>query len=187
MSQKNEHTPERLDFITPTFMTILQFFLADPMKEHHEREVVRRAGVSEGSANKILRLLADLDLLTREGRGRMIFYRLNLKEPTVRQFKVLINVYALKELVDALKNHTRIIILFGSCSQGTDAKESDYDLFILTSEKGYVRGKVSDFNRKGSRKAAPIMMDANGFASLKRADRPLYENMQRGIVLWETE
>ena len=47
-----------LSFITPTFMTVFELFLSDPMQEYHEREVVRRTGVSRGSANKILRLLA---------------------------------------------------------------------------------------------------------------------------------
>jgi len=182
-----DHMVQELDFIKPTYARVLHLFLSNPMQEHHEREVMRASGVSKGSSNRILRGLAEADFLTKERKGRMMFYRLNLKEPMVRQFKVLINIYALKELVDALKNHARRIVLFGSCSQGTDVKESDYDLFILTSEKGYVRSKVSDFNRKSGRKVAPIMVDANGFASLKRADRPLYENIQRGIMLWETE
>ena len=84
--------PEKLDFITPTFMTVFEFFLEDPTQEHHEREVVREAKVSKGSANKILRRLADMDFLIRETKGRMVFYRLNVREPAVRQFKVLANV-----------------------------------------------------------------------------------------------
>jgi len=187
MVQINGHIPEKLAFITPTFMTIFQLFLADPMQEYHEREAVRKTRVSKGSANKILRLLADLDFLTREKRGRMIFYRLNLKEPLARHFKVLVNVYTLKKLTDALKQYSRRIILFGSCAQGTDVRESDLDLFILTSEKDYVRKKVSEFNRKSERKIAPIIVDANEFTILKREDKPLYENIERGMVLWETE
>jgi len=178
---------ERLEFITPTFMRLFQFFLADPMREYHEREVVRRTLVSKGSANKILRLLAGLDLLSRERKGRMVFYKLNLKEPMVRQFKVLINVYILKKLTDALKRHSRRIILFGSCAQGTDIKESDIDLFFLASERECVRKKVSEFNRKSERKITPIILDANEFAKLKREDKPLYENIERGIILWEAE
>lgn len=177
---------KRLDFITPTFMVLFEFFLSDPMQDYHEREVVRKTHVSKGSANKILRLLADLDFLVRERRGRMVFYRLNVKEPTVRQFKAFVNVYALKHLVDILKQNSRRIILFGSCSQGTDVKESDLDLFVLTSEKAYVRHKIGQFNRKSERKVAPIIVDANEFANLKKEDSPLYENIQRGITLWET-
>jgi hypothetical protein len=118
------------------------------MQKHHEREVMRMSSVSKGSANRILRRLADLGFLTRERKRRMIFYKLNLREPVVRQFRVLDNAHALKRLVDSLKPHTRRIILFGSCSQGTDVKESDFDLFILTSEKDYVRSKISDFSRR---------------------------------------
>jgi len=128
-----------------------------------------------------------MDFLTKDRRGRMIFYKLNLREPMVRQFKVLFNIYTLKKLVDVIKQHTRRIILFGSCSQGIDLKESDFDLFILTLEKEYVRGKISDFNRKNERKIAPIVVDATEFASLKKEDEPLYENIERGITLWEAE
>jgi len=179
--------PEKLDFITPTLMAVFDLFLGDPMQEYHEREVIRKTGVSKGSANKILRILADSDLLVRERRGRMVFYRLNLKEPAVRQFKVLSNIYTLKKVLHQLRGHTRRIVLFGSCSQGTDVKESDIDMLILTSEKSKARETISEFNRKNERKIASIIVDANEFVKLKREDKPLFENIERGIVLWETE
>jgi len=179
--------PEKLDFITPTFMKVFELFLGDPMQGYHEREVVRRTGVSKGSANGILRLLADLDLLVRERKGRMVFYKLNAKEPVVKQFKVLVNVYKLKELLDRLKERSRRIILFGSCAQGVDVKDSDIDLFVLTSEKNSIRKTISEFNRDSERKIAPIIVDANEFINLKRDGKSLYENIERGITLWETE
>lgn len=178
---------QNLDFIKQTYTRVLGLFLSNPMQEYHEREVMRRSDVSKGSVNRILRCLADLGFLVRDRKGRMVFYRLNVKEPAVRQFKAFVNVYTLKHLVDILKQNSRRIILFGSCSQGTDVKESDLDLFVLTSEKAYVRNKIGQFNRKSERKVAPIIVDANEFANLKKEDRPLYENIQRGITLWETE
>jgi len=179
--------PEKLDFITPTLMMILDLFLSDPMQEYHEREVVRRARVSKGSANRILRLLAGLDLLTRKRKGRMVFYKLNSEEAVARQFKVLVNVFELKRLVDQIKNDCRRIVLFGSCAEGVDAKDSDIDLLVLTSTKNSVRKRVSEFNRNRSRKITPIIVDPDGYMRLKREDRPLYENVARGIVLWEKE
>jgi predicted nucleotidyltransferase len=179
--------PEKLDFITPTFMTVFEFFLEDPAQEHHEREVVRGAGVSKGSANKILRRLAEMDFLIRETKGRMVFYRLNAREPAVRQFKALANVYMLKGLVDRLKQHSKKILMFGSCARGVDVKGSDVDLFILSSEKALVKRIVSDFNQRSERKIAPIIVDSNELVQLRREDEPLYENIERGIVLWETE
>jgi predicted nucleotidyltransferase len=179
--------PEKLDFITPTLMTVLELFLDDPMQEYHEREVIRKTHVSKGSANHILRLLAKSDFLIRKKRGRMVFYTLDTKEPTVRQFKVLLNVYGLKKLLDQIKEHCRRIILFGSCAQGADVKESDIDLFVLTSEKDFVRRKISEFNRNNKRQIAPIVVNSNEFVKLKREDKPLYENIERGIMLWQAQ
>ena len=179
--------PGKLDFITPTFITVFELFLLDPMQEYHEREVMRMTKVSKGSANKILRLLADLGFLTREKRGRMVFYKLNLTEAVVRQFKTVVTVYALKELMNRIKDESRRIILFGSCAQGTDTSDSDIDLFVLTSAKNLVRRKVREFNRVSDRKIVPIVVDTNEFTKLKREDKPLYENVERGIVLWEKE
>jgi len=179
--------PENLDFITPTFMIIFGLFLDDPMKEHHEREVIRETKVSKGSANKILRKLADLEFLFRERKGRMIFYRLNTRDPLVRQFKILTNVYKLKELLTQMRQHARRIVLFGSCSEGMDVKNSDIDLFVLSSDKSLVSKIISDFNKMHDRKVSPIVADANELARLRREDIPLYENIERGIELWGME
>lgn len=177
---------EKLEFITPTLMTVLDLFFTDPMQEYHEREVVRKTGVSLGSANKMLRLLAENGFLLRKRRGKMVFYRL-ADQPTVRQFKVLVNVYALKTLVDSIRDYCRKIVLFGSAAQGTDVKESDIDLFILSEDQHRVRKSISEFNSKNKKKVAPIIVDATGFIKIKREDKPLYENIDRGIVLWQAE
>jgi len=177
--------PKKLDFITPTLMKVLELFIEDPLNERHEREVVREAKVSKGSANNILRCLTELDFLVRERKGRMVFYKLNTREPTVRQFKVFANVYALKELVDQLKHYSRKIVMFGSCAQGIDVNESDIDLLIISLEKEPVKRIVSAFNKKNNKKVAAITLNINEYIQLKQEDKPLYENIERGIVLWE--
>ena len=177
----------KLGFITPTVMQVLEFFLEDSINEYHEREIVRRTGVSKGSAGKILKLLTSFGFLTREEKGRLAIYRLNQNEATVKQFKVLINVFALKPLTDKLKENSRRIMLFGSCAQGTDTKESDIDLLVVTDKKEVAGKLISEFNKKSERRVAPITVNMNEYVRLKRDDKPLYENIERGITLWEAE
>jgi predicted nucleotidyltransferase len=179
--------PEKLDFITPTLLKILYLFHEDPMQEVHEREIVRRAKVSKGSANKILRKLSEIKVLERNEKGRMVFYRLNTTNAVARQFKVLFNVYSLNKLVEQIKQDCKTVILFGSCSDGTDSKGSDVDLFILTNEKNKVLAKVSVYQSKIGKKIAPVMVNANELMRLKNEDEPLHERIFRGIVLWESE
>lgn len=178
---------QKLDFITPTLSKVLDLFASNPLQEHHEREVMRLAGVSKGSANRMLHELSERGFLTSRKRGRMVFYKLDLENPSARQFKILANVYSLNELVERLKGLSRRVVLFGSCAQGTDVRESDIDLLVVTDDKDAVRKGISRFNAKEKRRVVPIIVDANGFARLKREDRPLYDNIERGIVLWQTE
>jgi len=179
--------PEKLDFLTPTTLKVLEFFFVNSMQEFHEREVLRRAKVSKGSANKILRWLADLDFLSREKRGRMVFYKLNVKNPVVKQLKVLINVWRLREFVNENREKSKKIVLFGSCAEGTDVRESDIDLLIIAGEKKLLNQAVCKFNSRNERKISPIILEMDEFVKIKRSDQPLYERIDRGIVLWEKD
>jgi len=179
--------PEKLDYLTPTAMKLLEVFLADPLVQLHEREVIRRTGVSKGSANAILRLLSKKAILVREDRGRMAFYRLNLDDPLTRQLKVLLNVQGLRGLLEELKPHAARIIMFGSCAEGSDVKGSDVDLLILSDEKGLVKRITANSEGQFGRRIAPIIIDLNEYVQLKVDNEPLYEAIERGVVLWETD
>jgi predicted nucleotidyltransferase len=96
-------------------------------------------------------------------------------------------VFALKALTDTLKENSKRIVLFGSCAQGTDTKESDIDLLVLTDKKEVAGKVISEFNKKSQRRVAPITVNMNEYISLKRDDKALYENIERGITLWEAE
>jgi len=177
--------PEKLDFLTPTTLKVLEFFFINSLKEFHEREIVRNANISKGSANKILRHLADLAFLQREKKGRMVFYRLNTGDPFIKHLKTLNNLWTLRKFIDENKEKAKKIILFGSCADGTDVRESDIDVFILTQEKKAVKKSVSRFNQRSERKISPIILDVGEFMKMKREDEPLYERIDRGVVLWE--
>lgn len=167
-------------------LRVLDHFFASPVEEFHEREVMRATGISKGSANRILRELAALSLLERAEKGRMVFYRLNAGDPFVKQMKAAENVWALRPFLEGLKASARKVVLFGSCAEGTDTAESDIDILILTEDKRTAKEKVSAFNRKASRQMSPIILDTGEFAKLGKEDLPLYERIDRGIVLWET-
>jgi predicted nucleotidyltransferase len=179
--------PEKLDFLTPTTLRVLEFFLASPTDILHEREVLRKAKISKGSANKILRKLAALDLLSREKKGRMVFYGLNIRNPAVKQFKILRNIWSLRQFVAESRPEAKKIILFGSCAEGTDVADSDIDLFLLSEEKSPIKNAVSRFNLKNEKRISPIILNAHELLKMKKDDRPLFERIDRGIVLWEAD
>lgn len=185
--QKNEHMFKKMKYLTPTALKVLHFLLSNPLRQFHERDIVRRTGVSMGAANQILRKLHEADLVEKDRRGRTNFYRANLKSPIARQFKVLFNVWALNDLVDQIKHTSQRVVLFGSCAEGTDVEESDIDLFVLSSDVEGVKNKISEYERTFDRRISPIVVDSKGLAEIKSKDKSLYERISRGIRLWERE
>lgn len=185
MYQKNEHVFKKMSFITPKALRVLYFLALDPINQFHEREVVRQTGVSVGAVNQILKGFHKHGLVDREKRGRMHFYRINMENPVVRQFKVLFNVFSLTELIEEIKQRCTRIVLFGSCSEGTDVKDSDMDLFVLASDIASVKRHINLYERKLGRKVSAIVVDPNGLAKIRKEDKPLYERISRGITLWE--
>jgi DNA-binding transcriptional ArsR family regulator len=173
--------------LTAVTMTILRFLAEDPDNSFHGREIAERAGVSSGAASITLRVLEGSGLLEMEEKGRMKFYRLNLSNPVSREFKVLFNIMDLRKLVEDLKADAERMILFGSGAEGKDAKDSDLDLYILTRDPSKAKDAVRRAEKKLVRHLSTIIVDAQGEIRLRRDERPLYDNISRGRVLWEKE
>jgi predicted nucleotidyltransferase len=185
--QKNEHMFKKMNFITSKGLNVLHFLLVNPMEQFHEREIVRRTGVSVGAVNQILRKLHEAGLVEKDKRGRTNLYKANLKSPVARQFKILFNVLTLSDLINKVKQVSERIVLFGSCAEGTDVEDSDIDLFVLTSDTETVQHEVRVYEQKIDRRLSPIIIDSSELAKMKKRDKPLYERIVRGIVLWERE
>jgi len=176
-----------MNLITPTSLRLLQTLLGDPMGRYHGREIVRRTGVSVGGANQMLRSFANLGLLSREKQGRMLFYKANMDNPVVKQLKILFTLFRLDDLIEQAKPLSDRIILFGSCAEGTDVKESDIDLLLLTDEKPQLSHVIHRFNTRSQKRIAPIILDRVGFSKLKREDSALFDRISKGIVLWQRD
>jgi|SRR5467141_3323027 len=166
-------------------LAVLDALGRDPETRYHVRAVAEKAGVSVGAASMILHSLEASGMLTVEQTGNMKFYQYDLSNPVSRQWKVLFNINRLKPLADMMVEVAERVVLFGSAAEGTDTRESDVDLFILAQDETVVKSVLRRFQKGYSRSLSPIIMNAAGFARLRRQDLSLHENILRGRVLWE--
>mgnify|MGYP000425904080 CR=1 FL=1 len=161
---------------------VLRFLARHADQTFIEREIVEATGVSRSAVNLATRALFQAGLLRREQRGRISFYSTNDHHPFVRQFKVLDTLAQLEPLLKELRPLARQIILFGSCAEGTNTSESDVDLFILTHERDQVMGSI---RRYAFSRLQLIVADTQEWMVMKEKDKAFYEQLKRGIVLWE--
>lgn len=172
---------------TAATLAVLEALARDPETSLHTRKVAEKARVSVGAASMILRALKGSHLVEVEERGSMKFYRINLLNPLSREFKILFNVRDLTGLVESLTESAIRVVLFGSCAEGTDTKDSDVDLFILTEDAQTVKVTLGRFRKEFTRNLSAIVVGAGDLARLRRRDKPLYDNISKGKVLWEKE
>ncbi|MDG6924937.1 MAG: nucleotidyltransferase domain-containing protein [Nitrososphaerota archaeon] len=170
-------------------MEILRLLGSNPVKSFYQREVARTSRVSVGKTNQVLKALEENELVTKEHVGKVDLYRYNLADAAARSLKVFFNASDLRVLTKSLRslNGTSKVVLFGSCAEGTDTKDSDIDVFILTQNKGEATAAVQRVGRSLERKLSPIILDALEFSKLKKDDLPFYEQVSRGMTLWQRE
>jgi len=162
---------------------VLRFLARNIGKSFFDGEIVAATGVSRSAVNLSTRALHQAGLLLRERRGRMNFYSADDRHPFVRQFKVLDNLAQIEPLLKGLRPLVRQMILFGSCAQGTNTSESDVDLFILSPERSQVMALISRYPAEFH--IQPVILNSQELAALKEKDAAFYEQVRRGILLWE--
>ena len=111
-------------------VTILKY-LIELNSEVHTREIVRKTGLSLGYVSRILNQLSKEKLILLNKKGRMKFYRIDTKNPLIKQLKVMLNISLIMPFLEDLKEYARRIILFGSAARGENLPYSDIDLFMI--------------------------------------------------------
>jgi predicted nucleotidyltransferase len=172
---------------TAVTLKVLEYLGRDPAGSHHVREVAEEAGVSVGAASITLRALLGQRLVKADEKGGSKFYTIDLSNAAAREFKILFNVLGLKDLIEVLKEYAERVVLFGSCAEGIDERDSDIDLYVLALNLPAVKDVLRRFQKKLARNLSPIIVDAVGETRLRKGDRPLFDEISRGKVLWERE
>jgi len=157
-------------------------------KEFYERETARKTGISYGSANKVLNDLYSAHLLTRQQKGKMFFYKLDLREPIVRQYKIINTIALLRPLILNLRELTTRIILFVSCARGDDISESDIDIFIVSEQKQKtlrIIGKMNFGRGFEEIRIQPVIFSHDEMLNSERNDKEFLSLVREGIILWD--
>ena len=89
----------------------------------------------------------------------------------------------LNPVVDDLKKTVEKIILFGSCATGDDTSDSDIDLFIMAQDTK----NVNDYFKKKhlERVIQAAVFNATDLVKLKERDKAFYQEINKGILLWD--
>lgn len=182
MVQKNEHMFEKMNITSLAFQTML-FLARNPDKEYYIREIATLLNKSVGGIHYSLQSLTQHHLVCQRKSGRNLYYRINQDNASIQPFKIFSTILELTPAIDEIKGLSSKIVLFGSCSTGNDTQNSDIDLFILSSQAENIKRIL--LNIKTPREIQATVISAHEFLSLKENDRGFFEEIKKGILLWE--
>jgi predicted nucleotidyltransferase len=171
--------------ITPLSMQILIFLARHPDTEFYVREIATSIKKSVGGTHSTLKTLHTQDFVIARKSGKNLYYRINETNPGIRNFKIFMTTTELHPLINSLKKLSEKIILFGSTATGEDTAESDIDLFILTTEIQHVKEYLK--KRHPGRRIQAIVVNAADFIKLKEHDKAFYQEINKGLVVWENK
>ena len=157
-------------------------------QEFYERELVRKLGISSGSANRALNEMYSTGAVSRRREGKMYFYSIDSSAAAVIEFKKITNLMLIEPLVEELKKMSNRVVLYGSCASGTDTSESDLDLFVVSNHRESVSNTINKFKFPRGYEDIHIQSVIKTPIELlegEESERAFMEEVERGIVLRE--
>ncbi|MFO8079323.1 MAG: ArsR family transcriptional regulator [Armatimonadota bacterium] len=115
---------------------VLGLLFREYERDFYQREIVDAVGSGSGAVQRELKQLADAGLITREERGRMVFYQANCESPVFDELRGL--VMKTSGLADVLRealapdaDRIDVAFIYGSMAEGTDDAQSDVDVMVI--------------------------------------------------------
>jgi predicted nucleotidyltransferase len=170
-------------FSSTNSLKVLSFLAKNPGQEFLSSEIQHATSISRAGAYLALQDLLRKRLIIRTEKGRFHLYTVNYENPTVRQFKVLLNTLLLEPIISKMQPLAVRIILFGSASRGEDIYSSDMDLFILSKDPEKTKELCSSF--KSDRRIQPIILSPAEMPDFRDSEKTFFDEIEKGIVLWE--
>lgn len=176
--------------IKTTHQKVISFFLAYPTRPFYGSEISKNIGISTGQTSKVLNDLYRAGLLEKERKGKTELYNTVQDSPTLRTYKVLGTLISISPLVEKLKKTSKRLILYGSCAKGTNIEESDIDILVVSNNKDKVLDIIKQHPTKnyyGFSEIRPVIKKPSEWAALEEKDLVFFNEIQKGILLFDRE
>ena len=180
--------------LSETELKILSSFFPEG-KEITLKIIQKRSKLSYEPVHRILKQLAGKKLLFEKKFGKTLVYNLEFDK---EEHKLAFYHYMTERVIAFSKKHNKvfraikelerelfdIIILFGSYSKGTETKNSDVDLMIVTDEKNK-ENEVYGLKHVYNLNFAPAFVKKQEFPKIKKENNILWKSLKNFSIVFK--
>ncbi len=165
---------------------ILEFFIKEPEREFHVRQISKMTGKSPTTISKHLKELSKKNILKSRKKLNHLLFKGYIENPKFKQLKLNYNLNLLQDskIISYLVkefNHPEAIILFGSFSKAEDISSSDIDLLIITPLKKDLN--LEKFEKKLGHKIQIFTHSNKDIKNIMKRNKELLNSWINGITI----
>ena len=164
-------------------LKILDYLTASSDGRGFISQIARDITISKGEVSKAVKVLKDSGLVQSEQSGRNMVCFVDRRLPVFARLRTAFNLFEITPKVAVLQKCADKIVLFGSCSEGTDTAESDIDLLVITRDK--VKVDKAARKIKLSRPVQWVIKTPQEYVILNSKEKVFAGEISKGIILWE--
>jgi predicted nucleotidyltransferase len=167
-------------------MDIVKYFINEPEKEFHVRELAKLTKKSPTTISKYLKELEKEGMLVSENKLNHLFFKVNTENQKFKDKKLAYNLKYIKDsgLIEYLLEayNPEAIVLFGSFAKAENIQRSDIDLLVISSTKKEV--KLDKYEKKLEHNIQLFVHSMRDIETMKTSNTKLLNNFINGIKLW---
>ena len=154
-----------------TRRAILVLLYGHAEEQFYLRDLVRRTETALGAAQRELKSLTDVGLISRVRRGNQVYYQANSANPIFPELKIILTKTAglrdvVQQALQPVIDRVRVAFIYGSVAQGTETATSDIDVMII-GDVGFseVTSHLSAVESKLGREVNPTVYPPSEYAA----------------------
>ena len=148
-------------------------------------QIARDIGLGKSSVSRAFRALKSYSFIKYTQRGKSIFCEVDRRSQVLAKIRVALNLIEIQPKLTAFKKIAKKLILFGSCSKGTDTCESDIDILLITSDK--IKASKLTQSIKFDRRVQWVIKTPQEYIVINSKEPVFAEELAAGITLWDTD
>jgi predicted nucleotidyltransferase len=165
---------------------ILKYFINEPEREFHVRELAKIIKKSPTTISKYLTQMEKENLLLSRREFGHLLFRANNESQDFKDKKLFYNINLIRRsgLINHLEselNYPKAIVLFGSFAKAENIPSSDIDLMIVTSSKKELN--LIKFENKIGHSIQLFLVNPSKIEQMKKSNPQLLNNFINGFIL----
>jgi len=167
-------------------MDLIKYFLNEPEKEFHVRELAKLVKKSPTTVSKYLKQLEKENILLSEERLNHLFFKANTEHDSFKDKKLFYNLQRIRQsgLIEYICQmyNPEAIILFGSFAKAENIGRSDIDLLVITPAKKEVN--IEKYEKNLNHKVQLFLHAKKDIEDMKNKNPKLLNNFINGVKIY---